>query len=58
MMYSVKITRDSGISYLSHRDRTAWSKRTALKFAREFVAAHGGVATVEQAAQLSNGQYY
>jgi len=59
MKYNVKITRPDGrIYYMSHRDRTAWHKATALRFAREYVAAHGGMANVAPAVQLSNGQWY
>lgn len=59
MKYSIKVTRpDGAISYLSHHDKTAWHKATALRFAREYVAAHGGRVTVTPAEQLSNGQWY
>jgi len=58
-MYSVKVThKDGTIAYLSHRDRTAWHKATALKHAREYVLAHGGAVVVVQAEQLSNGDWY
>ena len=58
MMYSVKIKHEDGFSYLSHRNRTAWSRPAAIKFAREYVAAHGGSVVIEQAEQLSNGDWY
>lgn len=36
--YSVKIFYPNGkISYLSHRGRTAWCRRTALKHLNEFL---------------------
>lgn len=29
------------VSYLSHKSRTTWGKRTAKKHAEEFIAKHG-----------------
>lgn len=51
MKYCVRITKADGTfgGYLSHRDRTEWSFRTAMKYAEEFVLKHGGKATVQQA---------
>lgn len=40
--YSIKITYPSGmVAYMSHRDRTEWCKRSALKHLREWVHLHG-----------------
>lgn len=49
MKYSVKtISVDGFVAYLSHKGNLSWSRRTALKYAREFVAKFGGTAKVEQ----------
>jgi len=59
MMYSVRITRKDGtIGYMSHRDKTAWPKATALRFARQYASVFGGIVAVVIAEQLSNGQWY
>lgn len=36
-------------SYLTHKGRDAWSKRVALKHAKEFTAAHGNRTEIEEA---------
>ena len=50
--YQVKIVDANGFtSYLSHRDRTSWGKRTAVKHAREFAFKSGVLrsVTIEEA---------
>lgn len=53
MKFSVKIIIGQGgktqVAYLRHRDRTAWSKRTAKKFAVQYTRANEGSAIVEPA---------
>lgn len=36
-------------AYLTHKGRDAWSKRVALKHAKEFTAAHGNRTEIEEA---------
>lgn len=41
MKYYVRLKTDHNtVSYLLHKDRTKWCKRTAKKHAEEFVAKH------------------
>lgn len=48
--YCVRLTAPDGlVSYLSHRGRTSWSKRTAKRYAAEYVMAYAGTATIEPA---------
>jgi predicted site-specific integrase-resolvase len=45
--YNVWITdHDGKRSMLTHRDKTAWTFRTAIKYAEEFVDLHGCLCTV------------
>lgn len=46
MKYQVLIVGDKP-SYLSHRDRTSWSLRTAKRHAREFTERHGKQTVLE-----------
>lgn len=49
MKYSVKILQGgNGISYLSHRGRSSWCMKTALKHKREWLAVNGGRAELEE----------
>jgi len=51
MKYSIKITYPSGvIAYLSHKDKTAWTKKTALKYMSEWVHLHGHWVELEKVA--------
>jgi hypothetical protein len=49
MKYSIKIIEGNESSYIATRNRTAWSYRTAIKHAKEFIANFGGdiVAIIE-----------
>lgn len=53
MKFSVKIVEGKGAKtqtmYLRHRDKTAWPRRTAIKYARQYTANHEGSAIVEPA---------
>lgn len=47
--YKIKIIYPSGtISYMIHRDRSEWTKRTALKHLNEFILWHGLKAELEE----------
>lgn len=49
MKYQVRITYPSGqVSYLIHRDRTAWRKATAQKYLNQFVLTFGLMAELEE----------
>ena len=40
--YWVRVVHDDGsFSVLSHKDKTEWTKRTAMKYADEFFLQHG-----------------
>lgn len=48
MKYSIKITYSDGvISYLSHKDKTAWCKATAKKYMAEWFNRFGQKTTAE-----------
>ena len=50
MKYQIKITYPSGlVAYLIHRDRLAWTKRTAQKHLDEFSLASGLACELEAA---------
>lgn len=50
MKYQILITYPNGNhAYLVHKDRFAWSKRTAQKYLKEFVAAFGLDCELERA---------
>lgn len=36
-------------TYLTHKDRDSWSKRVAMKHAKEFTAMHGNRAEIKEA---------
>lgn len=36
MKYHIRIRYKDGFSYLWHRDKNAWCKRTAIKYANEW----------------------
>jgi hypothetical protein len=40
MKYSIRIQYPDGVAYMAHRDKTAWTKRTAIKYATEWNRQH------------------
>lgn len=52
MKFCIKITHDNGlVSYLSHKDKTAWCKVTAKKYLSEWLGGIGKntIAELEEA---------
>lgn len=47
--YCIRIQLDNGFGYLIHRDRSSWTRRTALKHLRDWQANFPGrPATIEE----------
>lgn len=47
--YYIRVFLEDGrIAYLLHKDRTKWCLRTARKHLKEYIAMHGGIATLEK----------